>query len=94
MKIFNENLGPIGVFDSGVGGLSVLKAIRIQLPQESILYFGDQAHVPYGSRPVEEVQVFSKEITCFLLDHGAKIIVVACKHRFGCSAPFLTPNIS
>ena len=89
MKIFNENLGPIGVFDSGVGGLSVLKAIRIQLPQESILYFGDQAHVPYGSRPVEEVQVFSKEITCFLLDHGAKIIVVACNTASAAALRFL-----
>jgi glutamate racemase len=78
MKILNESLGPIGVFDSGVGGLSVLRAIRIQLPKESILYFADQTHVPYGSRPVEEVQEFSKEITRFLLDHGAKIIVVAC----------------
>src|SRR5664280_1214186 len=78
MKILNESLRPIGVFDSGVGGLSVLRAIRIQLPKESILYFADQAHVPYGSRPVEEVQEFSKEITRFLLDRGAKIIVVAC----------------
>jgi glutamate racemase len=78
MKILNESLGPIGVFDSGVGGLSVLRAIRIQLPKESILYFADQTHVPYGSRPVEEVQEFSKGITRFLLDHGAKIIVVAC----------------
>ena len=78
MNIHNESLRPIGVFDSGVGGLSVLRAIRIYLPNESILYFADQAHVPYGSRAVEEVQEFSKEISRFLLDHGAKIIVVAC----------------
>lgn len=78
MNIHNEGFRPIGVFDSGVGGLSVLRAIRIYLPKESVLYFADQAHVPYGSRPVEEVQEFSKEISRFLLDNGAKIIVVAC----------------
>lgn len=78
MNINNGSLKPIGVFDSGVGGLSVLRAIRIYLPKESVLYFADQAHVPYGSRPVEEVQEFSKEISRFLLDNGAKIIVVAC----------------
>jgi len=69
---------PIGFFDSGVGGLSVLRALRKQLPQESVLYFADQGHVPYGPRPLEEVRSFSKEITRFLLSRGAKIIVVAC----------------
>lgn len=69
---------PIGFFDSGVGGLSVLRALRKQLPRESVLYFADQGHVPYGPRPLEEVRSFSKEITRFLLNLGAKIIVVAC----------------
>jgi glutamate racemase len=69
---------PVGVFDSGVGGLSVLRAIRQQLPKESILYFGDQRHVPYGSRLVGEVRKFSETITRFLLGEGAKLIVVAC----------------
>lgn len=69
---------PIGFFDSGVGGLSVLRALREKLPHESVLYFADQGHVPYGSRPLEEVRSFSKEITRFLLSLGAKIIVVAC----------------
>jgi len=69
---------PIGVFDSGVGGLSVLRAIRQQLPKESLLYFGDQGHVPYGTRPMEEIRGFSFEITRFLLGLGAKLIVVAC----------------
>jgi glutamate racemase len=69
---------PIGVFDSGVGGLSVLREIRAQLPSESILYFADQGHVPYGERKVEEVRAFSEEITRFLLHLGAKLIVVAC----------------
>ncbi len=68
----------IGVFDSGVGGLSVLKSIRQLLPSQPVLYFGDQGHVPYGSRSLEEVRAFSKGITEFLLDLGAATIVVAC----------------
>jgi len=68
----------IGVFDSGVGGLSVLREIRAQLPDEAVIYFGDQGHVPYGPRPLEEVRAFSEEITRFLLEKGAKLIVVAC----------------
>jgi glutamate racemase len=70
--------GLIAVFDSGVGGLSVLRAIREALPQESILYLADQAHVPYGPRSLEQVQVFSEEITRYLLRQGAKLVVVAC----------------
>jgi glutamate racemase len=69
---------PIGVFDSGVGGLSVLRAIRQQLPAESLIYFADQAHVPYGPRPLEQVRAFSAGITRFLLRQRAKLIVVAC----------------
>jgi glutamate racemase len=72
------DLQPIGVLDSGVGGLSVLRAIRQQLPNEAVLYFGDQRHVPYGPRPLEEVRGYSVAITRFFLDLGAKLIVVAC----------------
>ena len=70
--------GSIGIFDSGVGGLSVLREIRAQLPGESLIYFADQGHVPYGPRPLEEVRAFSEEITRFLLEEGAKLVVVAC----------------
>ena len=69
---------PIGIFDSGVGGLSVLRAIRALMPEESIHYFGDQVHIPYGPRPMMQIRDFSEAITRFLLAHGAKIIVVAC----------------
>jgi len=68
----------LGIFDSGVGGLSVLRAIRTELPAENLLYFGDQGHVPYGPRTLEEVRAFSEGITRFLLGLGAKLIVVAC----------------
>ena len=73
-----SNNSPIGIFDSGIGGLSVLKELRIELPDESLIYFADQLHVPYGPRPLAEVRKFSEGITRFLLDQGAKIIVVAC----------------
>lgn len=69
---------PIGVFDSGIGGLSVLRAIRHQFPAQPAFYFGDQGHVPYGPRPLAEVRAFSEEITRHLLERGARLIVVAC----------------
>jgi glutamate racemase len=68
----------VGVFDSGVGGLSVLKAIQTELPDTGIIYLADQGHVPYGSRPMEQVREFSEGITRFLIAKGARIIVVAC----------------
>lgn len=73
-----EKTAPIGIFDSGVGGLSVLRAIRAQLPDEAIVYFGDQRHVPYGPRPMAQVRQFSAGITNFLLSRNSKIVVVAC----------------
>jgi glutamate racemase len=60
----------LGVFDSGVGGLSVLRAIRAQLPHAPLLYFGDNAHIPYGPRPIDEIRTFSEAITRFLLTQG------------------------
>ncbi len=68
----------IGVFDSGVGGLSVLRALRRQLPALPALYLADQGHVPYGPRPLLEVRAFAEGITRFLLARGAGVIVVAC----------------
>ncbi len=68
----------IGVFDSGVGGLSVLREIRRELPGEDLLFVADQAHVPYGSRPLAEVRTFAERITRYLLGRGAKLVVVAC----------------
>jgi glutamate racemase len=69
---------PIGVFDSGVGGLSVLRAVYQELPDESTIYLADQAHVPYGRRPLEEVQTYAETISRYLLEKGVKLIVVAC----------------
>lgn len=69
---------PIGLFDSGVGGLSVYREVRRLLPHENLIYLADQAHVPYGPRTLEEIRRFSEGLTRFLLAQQAKAIVVAC----------------
>lgn len=80
---------PIGIFDSGVGGLSVLREIHSLMPNEHIIYFGDQGHVPYGPRSMEQIQNFSEGITNFLLKHNAKIIVVACNTASAAALKYL-----
>lgn len=69
---------PIGVFDSGVGGLTVLRALHEQLPQESTIYVGDLARCPYGPRPQPQVRDFAEQIADFLADADIKLLVVAC----------------
>jgi len=69
---------PIGIFDSGVGGLTVARAVRDQLPNESILYIGDTAHSPYGPKPIAEVRRYSLEVLDFMVDQGVKMLVIAC----------------
>lgn len=83
------NQNPIGIFDSGLGGLAVLKEIRKILPNEAIVYYADQGRVPYGPRPQEEIQKFSEEITNFLLAKNAKIIVVACNTASAAALEYL-----
>lgn len=73
-----QKSAPIGVFDSGVGGLTVAREIMRQIPNEKIIYFGDTARVPYGSKSKETVTRFSKQIVRFLQSHQVKTIVVAC----------------
>src|SRR5690349_21569045 len=70
--------GPIGVFDSGVGGATVLRELRAQLPHEDMLFLADQANCPYGPRPAAELRALSAANTRWLLARGAKLIVVAC----------------
>lgn len=70
--------GPIGVFDSGVGGLSIMRELAQQLPHEDIIYFADTANCPYGPRSLEEIRGLAQAIVSFLLAQGCKIIVVAC----------------
>lgn len=72
------NRAPIGIFDSGIGGLTVARAIYERLPSESTIYFGDTARVPYGPKSSETVRRYSLEILRWLLDQGVKAVVIAC----------------
>ena len=78
---------PIGVFDSGLGGLTVVRAIMDELPLESIIYFGDQARFPYGPRPLGEIREFALQIAGHLLEQDVKMIVVACNAATSAALP-------
>src|SRR5438046_3605916 len=80
---------PIGVFDSGVGGLTVLHELLVALPHEDFLYLGDTARFPYGERSAEELQRFCLEIADELLARGAKLMVVACNSATAAALPEL-----
>lgn len=69
---------PIGIFDSGVGGLTVARAILDQLPNERVVYLGDTAHMPYGPKPIAEVRAYALECLDQLVDQGVKLLVIAC----------------
>jgi len=80
---------PIGVFDSGVGGLTVVKAIRDILPNESIIYFGDLAHLPYGSKGAKTVRTLALNVSRFLYNQGIKMLVVACNTATSNALPYI-----
>jgi len=80
---------PIGIFDSGIGGLTVLKEVEKLLPNENIIYLGDTARVPYGGKSPEVVRRYSKENVEFLLEKGVKMIVIACNTASATSISFL-----
>ena len=77
-RLENVNDAPIGIFDSGVGGLTVARAIIDQLPNESIIYVGDTANSPYGPKSIEEVRRLALEVMDRLVDEGVKLLVIAC----------------
>ncbi|MCZ2356361.1 MAG: glutamate racemase [Bacteroidia bacterium] len=78
MSFDNSHIRPIGVFDSGIGGLTVVKALQERLPNEHFLYFGDTAHLPYGDKSPELIRQYCSVITDFLLLNQVKSVVVAC----------------
>lgn len=80
---------PIGVFDSGLGGLTIVREIRRCLPNESIVYFGDMARLPYGTKSKEQILSFSIQNTLFLLKHKVKAVVVACNSSASAAYSFL-----
>ena len=73
-----DNSHPIGIFDSGIGGLTVANAIAKRLPNESFIYFGDTAHLPYGDKSAEAIKHYSKKIASFLQSQQCKMVVIAC----------------
>jgi glutamate racemase len=85
---------PVGVFDSGVGGLTVLHECLVTLPHEDFVYLGDHARLPYGPRSVEEVRAFSREIGAFLERQNVKLIVVACNAATSAALPQLQEELT
>ena len=83
----------IGVFDSGVGGLTVAAALRRRLPRESILYLGDTARLPYGSKSPETVTRYTLRNIEFLVERGVKAVVVACNTASALALPRLVPDL-
>lgn len=80
--IEDMNNAPIGIFDSGLGGLTILKALRRTLPHEKLIYFGDTANVPYGSKSKQTVTQFSLDIARFLEQKGVKLIILSAVYYF------------
>ncbi|HEY3251571.1 MAG TPA: glutamate racemase [Ignavibacteria bacterium] len=89
----NESERPIGVFDSGIGGLTVVKELNKLLPNEKIIYFGDTARVPYGNKSKETVIHYSLQIAYFLLKKKIKMLVVACNTASSVSLPTLKRHL-
>src|SRR2546428_1994704 len=84
---------PVGIFDSGLGGLTVARAVIDVLPHESIVYFGDTARTPYGPKPLEQIHEYSKEIIDFLLDQDVKLVVVGCNSASSALARLGRPKV-
>jgi len=89
-----QRTAPIGVFDSGVGGLTVLHELLVELPQEDFLYLGDSARFPYGDRTPDELRSFSRQIADALLERGAKLIVVACNSATSSALADVTAHVA
>ena len=92
-KKLKNNNKPIGIFDSGFGGLTVMSAISKLLPKEKLIYFGDTAHVPYGSKSKKIVTEFATKISKFLIQNDVKMIVIACNTASAFSLDYLKKNI-
>ena len=88
------NSRPIGIFDSGVGGLTVFKVLESALPDEAFVYLGDTARVPYGTRSAETVVRYSLEAARFLADHDVKMLIVACNSASSVALDALAAEVS
>ncbi len=83
---------PIGIFDSGVGGLTVVKSLLDNMPEESFIYFGDTAHVPYGDKSQEQLLIYAQDIIEFLLKQRVKAIVIACGTHSSITLPLISTD--
>ncbi|QKG79002.1 glutamate racemase [Tenuifilum thalassicum] len=92
--MIKSNCNPIGIFDSGAGGLSVLSELVKKMPNERFVYFADTLHCPYGSKPADKIIKLSDNITKLLISKGAKLIVVACNTATAASIDYLRSNYS
>src|SRR5687767_823549 len=84
---------PIGIFDSGLGGLTVARAVIDVLPHESIVYYGDTARYPYGPKPLDDVRAYANEVIDFLLDCDVKLVVVGCNSASSALARLGRPKL-
>ncbi len=84
---------PIGIFDSGLGGLTVARAVIGVLPHESIVYYGDTARTPYGPKPIDDIYRYSNEIIDFLLSRDVKLVVVGCNSASAALAQLGRPRL-
>lgn len=89
----NKSLQAIGIFDSGIGGLTVVKAVVDALPNEEIIYFGDTKHLPYGDKSISAIQEYSKNIVDFLLNENCKLILIACNSASAAAYDYLKKYI-
>jgi glutamate racemase len=96
MAFYNRRVDsrPVGVFDSGVGGLTVLHECLVTMPHEDFVYLGDHARLPYGPRPLDEVRRFAREIAAYLERQGVKLLLVACNTATSASLPQLQEELS
>jgi glutamate racemase len=85
---------PVGVFDSGVGGLTVLHECLVTMPHEDFVYLGDHARLPYGPRPLEEIRRFAREIAAYLEGQGVKLVLVACNAATSAALPQLQAELT
>src|SRR6266403_995821 len=89
-----QSEAPIGIFDSGVGGLTVFRAIEQRLPNESLIYLGDTARIPYGVRSAATIERYSMECASFVQSRGVKAIVIACNTASALAANYLRSQCS
>jgi glutamate racemase len=96
MAFYNRRVDsrPVGVFDSGVGGLTVLHECLVTMPHEDFVYLGDHARLPYGPRPLDEVRRFAREIAAYLERQGVKLLLVACNTATSAALPQLQEELS